>query len=139
MFFISQVSGGALSIDAKRYIWFTGRASIFAFLLLLLHYWDLCCEILQLNFSLKYYSNGTLNHCVLEPVSYGVVIGNSHWKNQILNVIQNVRSGKSCGHSSMKRLPLHLLQERSFLCNGEDTKFRFEWLITCPPNQKKGC
>ena len=139
MFFISRVSGGALSIDAKRHIWFTGRASIFAFLLLLLYYWGLCCEILQLNFSLKYYSNGTLNDCVLEPVIYGVVIGNSPWKKQILNVIQNLRSWKSCGHSSMKRFPLHLLQEISFLCNGEGTKFRFEWLITCPPNQKKWC
>ena len=59
MFFISRVSSGALSIDAKRHIWFTGRASIFSFLLLLLYYWALCCEIFQLNFSLKYYSKGT--------------------------------------------------------------------------------
>ena len=35
----------------------------------------LCCEILQLNFSLKYYSNDTLNHCVFEPVSFGFVMG----------------------------------------------------------------
>ena len=79
MFFILRVFGGALSIDAKRHILFTGRASIFAFLLLLLHYWGLCCEILQLNFFLKYYSNGTLNDCVFERVSFRVVMGNSHW------------------------------------------------------------
>ena len=58
---------------------FTGRASIFAFLLLLLHYWGLCCAILQLNFSLKYYSNDTMNDCVFELVRFGVVMGNSHW------------------------------------------------------------
>ena len=138
MFFISRVSGGALSIDATRHIWFTGRASIFAFLLLLLYYWGLCCEILQLNFSLKYYSNGTLNGCVFEPVSFGVVMGNNHWKNQISNVTQNVRSWKSCTHSSMKRYPLHLWQERSFLCKGYDTKCRFDWIITCPHSRKKG-
>ena len=138
MFFISRVSGGALSIDAKRHIWFTERARVFALLLLLLYYWGLCCEILLLNFSLKYYSNGTLNGCVFEPVSVGVVMRNSHWKSQISSVIQNVRSWKSCGHSSMKRFPLHLWQERSFLCNVEDTKFRFEWLITCPHTRKKG-
>ena len=77
MFFILQVSDSALSIDAKRHIWFTERASIFAFLLLLLYYWGLCCEILQLNFSLKYYPNGTLNGCVFEPVRFGVVMGNT--------------------------------------------------------------
>ena len=99
------------------------RASIFAFLLSLGYYWGLYCEILHLNFFLKHYSNGTLNGCVFEPVS---------------NVTQNVRSWKSCGHSSMKRFPIHLWQERSFLCNGEDTKFRFEWLITCPQTKKKG-
>ena len=93
--------------------------------------------ILQLNFSLKYYSNGTLNDCVFELVSFGVVMGNSYWKSQISNVTLNVRSWKSCGHSSMKIFPLHLWQEISFLCNVEDTKFRFEWLITFPPNQKK--
>ena len=138
MFFVSRIFGGALSIDAKRQIWFMERASIFAFLLLLLFYWGLCCEILQLSFSLKYYSNGTLNDCAFEPVSVGVVMGNSHWKSQISNVTQNVRSWKSCGHSSMKRFLLLLWQERSFLCNGEDTKFRFEWLITCPQTKKKG-
>ena len=137
MFFISRVSGGALSIDAKRHIWFTGSASIFAFLLLLLYYCALCCEILQLIFSLEYYSNGTLNGCGFEPVSVGVVVGNSHWKNQISSVTQNVRSWKSCGYSSVKRFPLHLWQERSFLCNGENTNFRFEWLITCPQTGKR--
>ena len=84
------------------------------------------------NFSLKYYSNSTLNSCVFEPVSFGVVIGNSHWKSQISNTTQNMRLWKSCGHSWMKRFPLHLWQKISFLCNGEDTKFRFEWSITCP-------
>ena len=138
MFFVSRIFGGALSIDAKRQIWFMERASIFAFLLLLLFYWGLCCEILQLSFSLKYNSNGTLNDCAFESVSVGVVMGNSHWKSQISNVTRNVRSWKSCGHSSMKRFPIHLWQERSFLCNGEDTKFRFEWLITCPQTKKKG-
>ena len=34
--------------------------------------------------------------------------------------------------------PLYLWQERSFLCNGEDKKFRFQWLITCPQTRKKG-
>ena len=137
MLFISRVSGGALSIDAKRHIWFTGTASIFAFLLLLLFYWGLCCEILLLHFSLKYYSNGTINYCVFDPLSSGVVIGNSHWKSQISNVTQNVCSWKSYGHSSLKRFPLHPWQERSFLCNGEGTKFCFEWLITCPQTAKK--
>ena len=65
-------------------------------------------------------------------------MGNSHWKIQISNVTQSVRSWKSCGHSSMKKFPLHLWQERSFLCNGEDTKFRFGWLNTCPQIRKKG-
>ena len=38
---------------------------------------------------------------------------------------------------SMKLFPLHLWQERSFLCNGEDTKLRF-WVINYMlPNQKK--
>ena len=121
--FYIAVSGGALSIGTKRHIWFTGRASIFAFLLLLLYYWRLCSEILHLKFSLKDYSNGTLNGFVFEPVI---------WKSQISNVTQNVRSWKSCGHSSMKRFPLHRWRERSFLCNGEDTKFCFQGLITCP-------
>ena len=138
MFFILRVSVGALSSDAKRHIWFAGRASIFAFLLLLLYCWGLCCEILKLNFSLKYYSNGTLNVCAFEAVNFGVVMGNSHWKNQISNVAQNVRWWKSCGHSSKKRFPLHLWQARSFLCKEEDTKFRFEWLITCPQTREKG-
>ena len=137
-FVISRVSGGAMSIDAKRHIWFTGRVAIFAFLLLLLHYWGLCCEILQLNFSQKYYSNGALNGCVFEPVSFGVVKEKSHWKSQISNTTQNVRLWKSGSHSSMKKLPLHLWQERSFLCNGKDTKFPFEWSITCPQTRKKG-
>ena len=137
MFFISRVSGGALSIDAKRHIWFTRRAGIFASLLLLLYYWGLCCEILQLNFSLKYYSHGTLNVCTFKPVRFGVVMGKSHWKNLISNTKQNVRSWKSCGHSSMKSFPLHLWQERFFLCIGEDTKFCFEWLITCAQTRKK--
>ena len=48
------------------------------------------------------------------------------------------RLWKSCGHSSLKRFPLHLWQERSFLCNGEDTKFCFERLITCYQTRKKG-
>ena len=65
---------------------------MFAFLLLLLYYWGLCCEILDMNFSLKYYSNGTLNDCVFELVSFGVVMGNSYWKSQISNVTLNVRS-----------------------------------------------
>ena len=138
MFFLLRVSGGAMSIDVKRHIWFTRRASIFAFFLLLLYYWGLSCEILQLNFSLKCYSNGTLNGCVFEPVRFGVVMGNSHWKSQISNLTQYVRSWTFCGHSSMKRFPLHPWQERSFLCNGEDTKFRFELLITCPQTRKKG-
>ena len=90
MFFILRVSGGALSIDAKRHIWFTGRASIFAFLLLLLYYWGLYCGIMQLNFSLKHYSNGTLNDCVFESVNFWVVMGNSNWKSQISNITQNV-------------------------------------------------
>ena len=72
-----------------------------------------------------------------DPLSSEVVIGNSHWKSQISNVTQNVCSWKSYGHSSLKRFPLHPWQERSFLCNGEGTKFRFEWLITCPQTAKK--
>ena len=138
MFFILQVSDGALSIDAKRHIWFAGRASILTFLLSLLHYWGFCFEILQLNFSLKYYLNGTSNGCVFEPVSFEVVMGNSYWKSQISNVSQNVLSLKYCGHSSTKRFPLQLWQEISFVCNGEDRKFRFEWLITCLKTRKKG-
>ena len=138
MFFISRVPGGALSTDAKRHVWFTGRASIFAFLLLLLIFWGLCCAISQLNFSLKYYSNGSLNGCIFEPVSFGVVMGNGHWKSQISNVTQNVHSWKCCGHSSRKRFLLPLWQERSLLCNGEDTKFHFEWLITCLQTTKNG-
>ena len=105
---------------------------------LLVYYWGLCCEILQLNFSQRYYSNVTWNGCVFEPVSFGVVMGNNHWKSQISSVTQNLRSRKPCGHSSMKIFPLHLWQERSFQCNGEDTKFRFEWLIPCLQTRKKG-
>ena len=37
-----------------------------------------------------------------------------------------------------EKISLHLWQEISFLCNGEDTKFCFEWLITCPQIRKKG-
>ena len=33
---------------------------------------------------------------------------------------------------------LQLWQERSFLGNGENTKFGFEWLITCLQTRKKG-
>ena len=110
--FISQVSGGELSIDAKRHIWFTGRADIFTFLLLLLHYWDLCYDILRLNFSLKYYSNSTLTGYVFESVSFGIVMRSRHWKSQISSTTLNVHLWKSCDHSSMKRFPPHLWQER---------------------------
>ena len=109
--FISQVSGGELSIDAKRHIWFTGREDIFTFLLLLLYYWDLCCEILPLNFSLKY-SNSTLHGYVFESVRFGVVVRNRHWKSQISSTTLNVRLWKSCDHSSTKNFPPHLWQER---------------------------
>ena len=63
--------------------------------------------------------------------------GEDHWWSQISNDTQNVPSWKSCGHSSMKRFPLHPWQERSLLCKWGDTKFRFEWLITCLQTRKK--
>ena len=110
MFFIVRVSGGALFIDAKRHIWFTGRVGLFAFFLLFSYYGSLWCEVLQLNLSLKYYSNGTLNG-FLRPVHFGDIMGKSHWKSQISNTTQKVHSWKSCGHSSMKRFPLPLWQE----------------------------
>ena len=47
-------------------------------------------SFLQLRFSLKYYSSGT--GCVFEPVSFDVKLGSNHWKKQILNTTQNVRS-----------------------------------------------
>ena len=136
-FYIFYIASLWWCIDAKRNTWFTRGGSISAFSFLLLYWWSLCCKILLLNISLKYYSNGTLIGCIFEPVSFVVSMGNCHWKSQISNVTQNVHSWKSCGHFSMKRFPLHLWQERSFLCYGENTEFRFEWLITCPKTRKK--
>ena len=132
--FLYRVSGCGLFIDARRYIWFIGRACIFAFLLLVLYSWGLSCEIWQLNFSLKYYSNGALNDRIFEVVNFGFVIDSNQWKSQIPNTTQNVRFWKSCSHSSMKRFPVNLWQDRSFLCNWEDTNFCFERFIACPPN-----
>ena len=111
--FISQVSGGELSIDVKRHIWFTGRADTFTFFLLLLYYWDLCYDILPLNFSRKYYSNSILIGYVFESVRFGVVMQIRHWKSQISSTTLNVYLWKSCDHSSMKRFPHHLWQERN--------------------------
>ena len=110
--FISQVSGGELSIDAKRHIWFTGRVDIFTFLLLLLYYLDLCYDILPLIFSRKYYSNSILVGYVFESVRFVVVMRSRHWKSQISSTTLNVHLWKSCDHSSMKRFPPHLWQEK---------------------------
>ena len=73
-----------------------------------------------------------------EPVHFGDIMCKSHWKSQFSNTTQKVRSWKSCGRSLMKRFPLPLWQEIYFPCIGEDTKFCFEWLITCPQTRKKG-
>ena len=95
--------------------------------------WDFAAEFLP-KILFKWY----LESLCFWASKFWICDGNSHWKSQISNVTQNVRSWKPCGHLSMKRFPLHLWQERLFLCNGEDTKFRFQWLITCPQTRKKG-
>ena len=76
----------------------------------------LCFKILQLNFSLKYYSNGTLNGCVFEPGNFGIATGKARFQT----------THKIYVHENLVVIsPFHLWQERSFLCNGEDTKFLF--------------
>ena len=112
MFFILRVSGGALFIDAKRHIWFTGTRGLFAFFLSVSYYRSFCCEVLQLNLSLKYYSNGTLNK--FWRYNRKKPLENPDFKHHTKSAL-----GKTCNHSSMKRFPLRLWQEIYFLCNGE--------------------
>ena len=106
---------------------------VITFALLRLLLWDFAAEFLP-KILFKWY----LEWLCFWASKFWSVIGNSYWKSQISNVSQNVLSLKSCGHSSTKRFSLQPWQEISFVCNGEDRKFRFEWLITCLKTRKKG-
>ena len=100
-----------------------GRASIFAFLLLLAYYWGLYCEILQLNFFLKHYSNGSLNGCVFEPDF------KRYTKCTFMKIFWSFLDEK---------IPPPLMTGKIVSVQWRGHKFRFEWLITCPQTRKKG-
>ena len=121
MFFILRVSGGALSTDAKRHLIYGDSRHIcllvITFVVLGPLLWDFLAEFISKIF-FKWY---------LEWLHFWA---SKFWR---------------CENFAFVKILLSSLDEkifpspvtRFFLCNGENTKFRFEWLITCPQTRKK--